>query len=162
MNRSDLHAALMLTAYLLFALATRLGALGWVYAHDPGRIAYPDSASYENPARAVLQTGRYAPSPEAPARPDVMRTPGYPVLIALVYRLFGPSRAALIIVQILLSVATVGLVYDLGRRTVSRAAGLTGRRVHGARSGSFSTASDADRKPNSHFAWCWGAGPGSC
>ncbi|HQR68101.1 MAG TPA: glycosyltransferase family 39 protein, partial [Thermoanaerobaculia bacterium] len=50
---------------------------------------YLDSATYIGPAKALLETGRYATGPEPGAGPELVRTPGFPALLALVFALFG-------------------------------------------------------------------------
>lgn len=79
------------------------------------RRVLPDSAGYEDSARALLHTGHFAVSPEAPERPQLMRTPGYPVFIALVYLACGERRGALILAQIAVSVLTILLASRMAR-----------------------------------------------
>ncbi len=76
----------------------------------------PDSASYDLPARAWLETGRFAVSPQQPDVPMVVRTPGYPAFIALIYTIFGRSHVAVIAVQIMISVLTIGTAALLAHR----------------------------------------------
>ncbi|MCC7409037.1 MAG: hypothetical protein IT442_13285 [Phycisphaeraceae bacterium] len=56
-------------------------------------------------------------------RPELFRTPGYPLLIAGVLGL-GVPLGTVLVLQCLLSVATVAMVMDLGRRWISPGAGL--------------------------------------
>ncbi|MCC7407170.1 MAG: hypothetical protein IT442_03810 [Phycisphaeraceae bacterium] len=56
-------------------------------------------------------------------RPELFRTPGYPLLIAGVLG-SGMSLGAVLVLQCLLSTATVAMVMDLGRRWISPGAGL--------------------------------------
>ncbi len=90
------------------------------------RSRTPDSSTYEGAARALLVHGRFSAGPDV-VEPETRRTPGYPALIALVYAVSDDPRA-LIGVQILLSVATVGAVWLLARqlwdRHVALVAGL--------------------------------------
>lgn len=116
--------SLVLAALLLLAAALRLGVFLHVHAADPGRVIRPDSLTYEAPALALLQTGRYAVSPQAPHLPELGRPPGYPLLLAACYGAFGPRRAVVIALQLLLSVATVGLTWRLGRRLFGPRVGL--------------------------------------
>ena len=95
---------------LLAAVAgLRLGLLWLAAAAGPTFMMSSDSDGYENPARALLQVGRFAQDPAHPEKPELKRTPGYPLFIALVYGLFGESRTLLIAVQVLVGVATIGL-----------------------------------------------------
>jgi 4-amino-4-deoxy-L-arabinose transferase-like glycosyltransferase len=79
-----------LAAWLIgVALAGKLLLLGLLMARGPETVLYVDSETYLGPARALLETGAYAPDPERPDRPELIRTPGYPVLLALVFRFLG-------------------------------------------------------------------------
>ena len=62
---------------------------------------YPDAAGYIAPARSLLTAGAFL---NAEGAPEIVRTPGYPLLIAACQALFG-SRwlAALITIQLFLS-----------------------------------------------------------
>jgi len=97
----------------------------------------PDSSGYERPAISFLETGRfveareiqeffaklYGSEPPAEPRPMFLRTPGYPLFIAAVYRL-GAGRRGLVLVQILLSGLAVWLTYLLGKELFSAWAGV--------------------------------------
>lgn len=97
------------------ALAVRLTAYLVVLSHDPECMMAPDTPSYENTALAFVETGRFAVSPDQPDLPQTIRTPGYPAFIALIYAVVGQDRTAVVIVQIVLSVATVAAMYWLTR-----------------------------------------------
>ena len=108
---------------LLLSLAARLGVIVENYAVEPSPFLAPDSTSYKMPALAVLQTGHFASSPEASDEPEVMRTPGYPVLLALSYSIFGVQDLPILILQALISTATIYLAWWTGKRLWSPAAG---------------------------------------
>ena len=80
---------LLLGLILGLTFCVRWGALRITFSIDPHRLLQPDSFTYEGPARAIVQTGRFSASPERLDVPEVMRTPGYPFFIAGVYYLFG-------------------------------------------------------------------------
>lgn len=101
----------LLAALLAFAFAVRLAGFAWAYSKNPDCILEPDSPTYEKPSLALLHAGAFASDPATPGTPEVMRTPGYPAFIAAIYAVFGERRGALIFFQILLSVASVGLLY---------------------------------------------------
>lgn len=109
---------------LAIALVSRLIVFFHVYHQDPLRMMAPDSISYERPALALLKTGRYDKSLEQTGKPEVRRTPGYPILIAGVYGVFGQSRPTLMILQIMMSVATIGLLYCVAHRWFGHRAAL--------------------------------------
>jgi hypothetical protein len=71
-------------------------------------IASGDTASYLEPGRNLLLHGRFITG----ALPEIDRTPGYPLFLAL-FSLTGPATAAL--AQVLLSAFTVLLVWRLAR-----------------------------------------------
>ena len=99
---------------LLVALVVRLFIpLGAYAVHgNPQVFVQPDTNSYVQPARMLLERGRF----ESPGgRPEIQRTPGYPLLLTLgVFT--GRLTATTIIVQILLGVGTVFGVALLARR----------------------------------------------
>lgn len=98
------------------------GSIGWVICiafilralllfiafQNPERSILPDTDSYIQPALALLENGGQYTTASA------IRTPIYPMFIALVYWLFGKHLAAIISVQILVSTLTVLLTYRLG------------------------------------------------
>lgn len=107
---------------LLVGLALRLCLFAAIWANDPDAIVFPDSASYEGPARALLAHGAFWTAEDS-FEPEVHRTPGYPALIALVYAV-ADSRAALMWCQIGLSLVTAVLVGKAAARLGGRRAGL--------------------------------------
>ena len=98
---------------LIASFGAKLIALAIVYSLDPDRIVAGDTASYENPARALISTGRFARSLDEPERVETLRTPGYPVFIAAIFAVSGHSRFAVATGQIAVSTATLALVYAL-------------------------------------------------
>lgn len=103
--------ALALT--LAFVLATRLGMFSHVFAERPSIFLYPDSSTYDEPARALLKTGRFAVNPDHPESPMIVRTPGYPLFIAAHYLIFGINLRPILITQILLSVIPIVVIFLL-------------------------------------------------
>lgn len=71
------------------ALAGKLILLAILLARGTGSGFYLDSATYLGPARALLETGRFAAGPGRPDEPELVRTPGYPAFLALVLAVFG-------------------------------------------------------------------------
>jgi 4-amino-4-deoxy-L-arabinose transferase-like glycosyltransferase len=85
-----------------------------VHAADPSRIFMPDSASYINPAKALLYTGRLAIRPDNPDIPEITRTPGYPLFLAGLFWIFGQTYIPVILMQILLGLGTIAITYHIG------------------------------------------------
>ena len=83
-----------------------------------------DTASYEKPARALVETGRFAAGPDQVFEPETLRTPGYPLFLAGVYGLFGARRDIVVVMQVWLSSCTVLLLYGLGTRLSTPGAAL--------------------------------------
>lgn len=100
----------------LVLLAVLLGGGG-----APG--VYLDSATYIGPAKALLEVGRYATAPEASAGPELVRTPGFPALLALVFTLFGERLWVVSALGALFSAATaVALIFLLAEPFGEKAA----------------------------------------
>jgi 4-amino-4-deoxy-L-arabinose transferase-like glycosyltransferase len=88
------------------ALAGKLLLLGLLVARGPGTVLYIDSETYLGPARALLETGAYAPDPGRRGEPELVRTPGFPALLALVFRVFGERLWIVSLLGALFSAAT--------------------------------------------------------
>ena len=99
------------------ALRASLLAAGW---HRPDRFFTPDSHDYDALARGMLDRGEFARA----GKPELFRTPGYPLLLAGVYAVTGRSVQAAVAVQIALDAALCLLVYVLGRELCSPTVGL--------------------------------------
>jgi len=70
-----------------------------------------DGKIYAQIARNILEQHVYSHEPEPPFLPTLIRLPGYPLLLAAVYSLFGHyDNAAVRIVQALIDTATCGLI----------------------------------------------------
>ncbi|PID58121.1 hypothetical protein CSB45_05390 [candidate division KSB3 bacterium] len=122
------HAQKPATIHLLMLLIFFLGLakLGFFLAGTSAAadtIFAPDSSSYIHTAQALQKNGTCSVSVEQPERPQLLRTPGYPLFI----RIFLPCSStyrALIIVQILLSLGTIVLAYFLALQFWPPAAAL--------------------------------------
>jgi 4-amino-4-deoxy-L-arabinose transferase-like glycosyltransferase len=73
------RAAILLAAA---ALAAKLAVVAIVLHARPDAFVFIDTGTYARPARALLETGTFSPSPEAAPAPEINRTPGYPVILA--------------------------------------------------------------------------------
>ena len=85
--------------------------------------AHGDAPTYLGPAHELFAHGRFD-SATTPSRPEFLRTPGYPVFIAAVYRVFGDTNTAVLLVQVALSAFTVLMVYLLAARIWSVPIGM--------------------------------------
>src|SRR5262249_9759979 len=81
------------------------GVFAW-YQRPDWDTQWTDQEGYRRLGRALADTGRFTRYPEAhPFVPEVLRTPGYPAMLAIVYRTLGESHAAVAAAQSLLFVA---------------------------------------------------------
>lgn len=111
-SRTNRIAVSILVASLLVRLSVAILA----NANDPSAFLGGDSVGYENAAKALYRTGHFAYVPEEPQVPNIVRTPGYPAFIAIVYALVGENRVAVIALQVVLSVASAFLVYLIANK----------------------------------------------
>jgi arylsulfatase A-like enzyme/4-amino-4-deoxy-L-arabinose transferase-like glycosyltransferase len=102
----------VLAALLLLAAALRVAA-----ALTVGDVPalHGDETYYVEAGRAVARGLGY---------PDSVRPPGWPFLVAAVFRIFGESLTALRLVQVAVSLVAVALVYDVARRRYGPRAAL--------------------------------------
>jgi 4-amino-4-deoxy-L-arabinose transferase-like glycosyltransferase len=113
-------------AFLLFglSLATKVPLAVWVWLRDPTRFVQPDSRAYSRLALDLVNTGHLGVGPAEAHTVAALRTPGYPLLLAGVYALFGASPLPAVLLQCLLASLTVVFAYQLGCRVFSRSVGL--------------------------------------
>ncbi|HEY0163527.1 MAG TPA: glycosyltransferase family 39 protein [Edaphobacter sp.] len=105
-------------------LALALGlALRLVFVYATPRIA-GDTLIYGDIAKNWMQHGVYgfADSSAGPV-PTLIRLPGYPIFLALCFRIFGDDRySAVMLVQCFIDLGTCLLLADLARRLFNRRA----------------------------------------
>ena len=109
---------------LLASFAVKLLVFVLLYALDPGRIVAGDTASYENPARALATSGQFSTGLAESSRVETLRTPGYPAFLAGIFLVFGPSRSAVAVTQIAISTATVAVLFVLAARLANAGSAL--------------------------------------
>ncbi|GEM_PF-396906 len=105
-----------LALILGFSLLTKLGLALLVWFRNPAAVWHPDSASYHSLAVNMLRHGVFSRSSGPPFNYEAFRTPGYPLLLAGVYSLFGVSILPVIVLQAITATGTVALAWLLGRR----------------------------------------------
>src|SRR6266581_1015841 len=80
-------------------------------AHHWPNDAPGDSKTYAQIARNLLEQHSYSDSEAPPYQPTLIRLPGYPLVLAAVYKVFGHGdNGAVRIVQALIDTATCGLI----------------------------------------------------
>ncbi|MFO0810223.1 MAG: glycosyltransferase family 39 protein [Gemmataceae bacterium] len=108
-----------LAVLLVAGLAVRLAL--WLAFRD-APITIWDEKDYDAIARTLVASGEFG---FEPGQLVSLRPPLYPALVAVVYAVAGLGNfAAVRLLQILLSLATVGVVYALGATVASRRVAL--------------------------------------
>lgn len=113
--------------WLVFWGAVVLGlALRLAFVLHTPRIA-GDTLIYGDIAKNWMHHGVYgfAESASGPI-PTLIRLPGYPLFLAMCFKIFGDDRySAVMLVQCLIDLGTCILLSELARRTLGRRAGIT-------------------------------------
>lgn len=88
---------------LILALAVRIGV--WFSFFDrPDTFVQPDTVTYLEPGMHMLVNGSF---------PSFLRTPIYPLFLALVSKIMSSDPSILALVQIVISIASMGVIYRL-------------------------------------------------
>lgn len=109
---------------LRFVLWVTAGALclRLLTVYKLGMVA-GDSLVYDDIAKNLLNHGSYALTTSEGIQPTLVRLPGYPFFLALVFAVFGQDHfRAVMLVQAVIDIGTCVLVCDMARRTISEAA----------------------------------------
>jgi 4-amino-4-deoxy-L-arabinose transferase-like glycosyltransferase len=120
------------TLLLIVLVALAHAALFIAYQRPDWEVAWSDQGGYKQLGAAMARSGKFTRFPESPVFiPEVIRTPGYPAFVAVVYRLFGASTLPVAIAQALVFALICLIVYALARRiagegTAAVAALMTG------------------------------------
>ncbi len=103
-------------AAFLLGLLLRIPVLLLVIA-DPARAVPPgDAPGYLQLALNLLRSGVFSQGTGAPFIPDAIRTPGYPLFLALVFGMAGISVVAIAAAQSILHALTGVMVLRLGEK----------------------------------------------
>src|SRR5713226_5805512 len=95
----------------LFAILLTAAAFRIFVAHYWANDAPDDSKTYARIARNLLEQHSFSDSEAAPYAPTLIRLPGYPFLLAAIYKVFGHgNNGAVRIVQALIDTATCGMI----------------------------------------------------
>jgi 4-amino-4-deoxy-L-arabinose transferase-like glycosyltransferase len=94
-----------------------------VYQRPDWEIAWSDQGGYQQLGAAMARSGEFTRFPDSPTFiPEVIRTPGYPALVAVIYRLFGVSTLPVAIAQAFVFVLICLLVYAVAARIAGQRA----------------------------------------
>lgn len=113
-NFSDWLKSHVVVASLVVLFCAFLPRILIAWRADPSYLvkAYSDANTYIIPARSLIEQGAFLNSAR---EPDVHRTPGYPLFLALLMSLVGPSLHAVLLVQAGLLSLQVLALYWLAR-----------------------------------------------
>jgi hypothetical protein len=102
---------------VILAVAALHAALYIAHERPEWSIAWTDQGGYRLLAEGLRQTGSFTRFPGvSPFVPEAIRTPGYPLFVAVVFAAFGDSQLAVAIAQALLFLVICVLVYAIARR----------------------------------------------
>jgi 4-amino-4-deoxy-L-arabinose transferase-like glycosyltransferase len=104
------YLSLILGLSLVFKLAIFFLAAN---VNPGGILPNEDALEYQQLAENLVHSGAFSRSPKAPFHAETIRTPGYPLFHALIYHLFGGHPHLAIVIQIVLSLATIYCVYRI-------------------------------------------------
>jgi len=104
-----------LIAVTLIALAH---AAFFIWYQQPDwDVAWSDQGGYQQLGAAMAKSGKFTRFPDSPVFiPEVIRTPGYPAFVAVIYRLFGERTLPVAIAQAFVFALICALVYAIARR----------------------------------------------
>lgn len=105
------------TLILIVLIALAHAALFIVYQRPDWEVAWSDQGGYKQLGAAMARSGEFTRFPDSPVFiPEVIRTPGYPAFVAVIYRLFGTGTLPVAIAQALVFALICLIVYALARR----------------------------------------------
>jgi hypothetical protein len=106
---------------LLIAVVALAHAAAFIQYQQPDWTTFwTDQDGYRRLGQVLAATGRFTRYPDAPTFvPEVLRTPGYPAFVAVMYRLFGISQLAVAVPQAAVFAGLTVVVYFLVRRLCS-------------------------------------------
>ncbi len=114
------HAVLASLIILACALSVRLF---FTYRADPSHLIFPDSWTYSETATSLQQSGSFLNKYH---RPEITRTPGYPLFLAALMTVLGTDIRILTIAQTILVSFSVLVLYSLARRLLPPLMAFTG------------------------------------
>lgn len=105
----------------LVCLVAALHGLFFIWYQRPDwATSWPDQDGYRRLGAVLADTGRFTRFPAEPRFvPEVIRTPGYPAFVALVYMVAGRHQAAIALAQTIAFVLICCLVWLIGREMVT-------------------------------------------
>ncbi|MGC8894621.1 MAG: hypothetical protein ACP5QG_07230, partial [candidate division WOR-3 bacterium] len=116
-------------ALLVFGLALAIRfamSIPFIWKPEMSLPAYGDAIGYHRIALNLVAGHGFSLYPNPPFIPDCFRTPGFPVVLAILYKALGPTPIWGILANDILAAATAFLVYLVLRKRWPRGALLGG------------------------------------
>lgn len=102
---------------VLVLIALAHAAFFITYQRPDWDVAWSDQGGYKQLGAAMARSGEFTRFPESPVFiPEVIRTPGYPAFVAVIYRLFGEHTLPVVIAQALVFAAICLIVFAIAKR----------------------------------------------
>jgi 4-amino-4-deoxy-L-arabinose transferase-like glycosyltransferase len=118
------------TLAIILTVAALHAAFYIRYQRPDWDVAWTDQGGYHQLARGLAASGRFTRFPFAtPFVPEAIRTPGYPLVVAAVIKVFGDRQTAVAVTQAVLFVMLCWLVFRIGRHVGSDRAALVAAAV---------------------------------
>src|SRR5678815_3489868 len=88
------------TFIALVVIALAHAAFFITYQRPDWDVAWTDQGGYKQLGAGMARSGEFTRFPDSPVFiPEVIRTPGYPAFVAVIYRLFGEQTLPVAIAQ---------------------------------------------------------------
>jgi hypothetical protein len=123
---SDWLRAHVLLASIVILLCSAAPRLFLTMMAEPEQLLRPDSYSYLHPAINLMTEGAFVDSSK---KPEVTRTPGYPVFLAGIMSIVGRDLHNLLILQTMILSCSVVFLYWFSRRILPPIMAFTGALV---------------------------------
>src|ERR1700704_4169663 len=113
-------------ALWVVCLVATLHAVFFIWYQRPDwTTEWTDQDGYRRLGQVLAETGKFTRFPDAPRFvPEVIRTPVYPLFVAVLFRIFGVHQWPVALAQTGLFVLVCLMVYAIGRRVASERIGL--------------------------------------
>ena len=119
------------TRIALVLIALVHAALFILYQRPDWEVAWSDQGGYKQLGAAMAKSGKFTRFPDSDTFiPEVIRTPGYPAFVAVIYKLFGEQTLPVAVAQAIVFALICLIVYAVtnriaGERTATVAAFMT-------------------------------------
>jgi 4-amino-4-deoxy-L-arabinose transferase-like glycosyltransferase len=106
--------------WIVCLVATLHGLFFIWYQSRDWTTLWTDQDGYRRLGQVLADTGKFTRFPDAtPFVPEVIRTPAYPMFVAIIYKLFGVGQVPVALAQIALFVGICLLMLAMARRLTS-------------------------------------------